>query len=186
MKFLKQNSGTILLFLFEMAVGILLLIDPVAFTSVVITMVGVLLMINGLFDMVRYFRTDKYEAARNFLLAKGLVILLAGAFCTFKSQWFITTFSILTVLYGIAILVTGISKLQWTVDMIRIQKRKWVLMGISALVSVACAVIILANPFASTTILWKFTGVVLIVEAVFDFVSVIISHRSNRQEPDEE
>lgn len=57
------------------------------------------------------------------------------------------------------------------------EKSKWFLTGISALLSIACGVIIITSPFSSTAVLWMFTGVSLIVEAIFDVVALFFGGR---------
>lgn len=53
MKSLKENLNGITLCLFELVVGVLLLIAPVSFTAGIIMVTGVALMILGLIDVVR-------------------------------------------------------------------------------------------------------------------------------------
>ena len=43
----------------------------------------------------------------------------------------------------------------------------------SAVLSIVCAVIIITNPFKSTAVLWQFTAIVLILEAVFDIIVLL-------------
>ena len=73
---LKKNANGILISLFEVVIGILLLISPVGFTKGIITAVGVFLLAMGVMNSVKYFRTAAVEAAKQKLLAKGLVALL--------------------------------------------------------------------------------------------------------------
>lgn len=180
MKFLKEHTNDIVLCLFELIVGILLLINPAGFTTWIIMIAGIVLMILGLVEVVRYFRTSALEASLGQTLAKGLIFLLAGGFCAFKAEWFVLTFPVLAMIYGVVILLTGIGKVQLTVDMIRRKNKKWFLAAISAIVSVVCAVVILKNPFASATVLWIFTGITLIVECVLDIVTMIIGGRRSK------
>lgn len=175
MKNLKNNTNDLIICILEIAVGILLLINPIAFTTAIIKIVGITLMVIGLFSAIKYFRMEAFEAACGQYLVKGLVALLAGAFCVFNSYWFIVTFPALTILYGIAVLVTGLRKIQLTFDLVRNKHKKWFLAAINAAVSVLCAFVILNNPFASTTVLWMFTGIVLIVESIIDAITLIVS-----------
>lgn len=177
MKFLKNNLGGIAGCLMEILVGILLLVDPVGFTSGIIVGAGFFLMIIGLAGIIRYFCTEPEEAAKRQILVKSLIAVLAGTFCAFRSGWFVITFPVLTLIYGVVILVTGLAKVQWMVDAIRMKKGKWFLAGISALISIICGVIIITSPFSSTAVLWMFTGVSLIVEAVFDVVALFFGNR---------
>lgn len=179
MKALKQNGNTMIMFLIEAVVGILLLIDPVKFTSGIIIIAGIALMICGLVSVIRYFRSDPREAAVGQLLAKGIIFLLAGAFCTFNSEWFIVTFPIIAVLYGIGILLMGVGKLQTAVDLLRMKNKKWWWSAISAAISVISALVIILNPFTTTVVLWQFTGISLLVEAVFDIITLFVSRKNN-------
>lgn len=177
-----KSSGSIAACLFEILVGILLLIKPIGFTTSIIILAGVLLAGSGIGNIVKYFRTDAKEAVLGQHLMKGLVALLGGLFCVFNSGWFLATFPILTMIYGLAMLVGGLGKVQVTVDMIRLKRKKWFLAAIGAVVSIICAVVILGSPFASTAALWMFTGITLIVEAVIDAITIIMSGRDTAKE----
>lgn len=181
MKFLKNNAYVILLCLLEALVGVLLLVNPETFTRVIIIVIGISLLLAGIIATVNYFRTDAVEAALRGMLVKGLVMLLAGAFCVSKPSWFIAAFPLITMLYGIIILVAGLFKIQWTIDALRLKNGMWFLPAISALVSIACACVIISDPFVSTLVLWMFVGISLIVEAVLDIV-VLIFGRKNMYE----
>lgn len=175
MKLLKHHGNAILLCLLEALIGILLLVNPVGFTSAIIIVFGVALLIAGLTATIGYFRTDAVEAALRRTLTKGLAMLLVGVFCVLKPAWFIATFPLLTILYGVIILLAGLGKVQWTLDALRLKTGRWFLPAISAVVSIGCAFVILGNPFASTLALWMFTGISLIVEAALDVVVLLFA-----------
>ncbi len=177
MEMLKENGNTIILCLIEMAVGILLLVDPVGFTAGIIIAAGVALMLGGLFNVIRYFRTSPEEAAVGRLLMQGLIALLAGAFCAFNPGWFLLTFPVIAILYGVAVLVGGLGKVQIATDMLRAKNSKWWWGGLSAVISIICALVIINNPFSSTVALWWFIGISLIVEAVVDVITLIAGRK---------
>lgn len=177
---LKRNLGSVAMSLAEIIIGILLLVNPVAFTSGIIVAFGIVLMIMGIGTTIKYFRTEPEEAAVSQILVKGLLALLAGVFCAFNSHWFIATFPVLTLVYGVVILVTGITKLQWTVDIIRMKRSKWFWMAISAAISVLCGITVITNPFSTTAVLWMFIGISLIVDAVFDMIGGIFGNREKK------
>lgn len=186
---LKRNLGGVAMSLAELIVGILLLVNPIGFTSGIIVTFGVVMMLWGIGSIIRYFCTTPEEAAVGQLLAKGLMTLLVGAFCTFHSHWFIATFPVLTLVYGVVIFLTGLKKLQWMVDSIRLKRSRWFLAGISAAISIICGLVIITNPFSTTAVLWMFTGISLIVEAIFDMIGAIFGNREREvvvAEEDEE
>lgn len=175
MEKLKENLNAIIICCFELAIGILLLIEPVKFTSGIIIAAGVMLCVLGVIQCIKYFRTDARKAAIGQFLTKGLTALLIGVFFIFYSEWFLTTFPALTILYGVVILLSGLEKIQLCVDMLRFKKTKWYFAGISAIVSFLCALIILKSPFETTEVLWIFTGVSLILEGVFDMATLLVN-----------
>lgn len=178
MKLLKQHGFGILLCLFELLVGILLLIDPTGFTAGIMITVGLLLIAVGAGQIVRYFQTDAFEAALGRRLSGGLAALIVGLFCVFRSEWLIKTFSVLTLLYGLVILAVGLVKAQQTVDAIRLKNRGWLVNAVGALLAIVGALVILYNPFETTTILWRFIGITLIVESVADGIALLALSRS--------
>ncbi len=119
MKPLKQNGNAIIMCIIEVVAGILLLVNPVGFTAGIIIATGIALMASGLLNVIRYFRSSPVEAAAGQLLMRGLIALLAGAFCAFNPEWFIVTFPMIAILYGVAVLIGGLSKVQITMDMLR-------------------------------------------------------------------
>ena len=181
MKFLKNNLGGIAMCLLELLVGALLLINPVGFTSGIIMGAGLVLILIGIVCIIKYFRAEPEEAAKSQNLLKGLIALLAGVFCALRSEWFVVTFPVITLIYGLVILITGLGKIQWTVDILRQKKPKWFLCGLSALVSTVCGLVIIAAPFTTTAVLWMFTGISLIVDACFDIPALILTNRRAAQ-----
>lgn len=173
MKSLKDNLSSIIVCLFELCVGILLFIDPVGFASGIIRGAGVILVLVGALNILKYFTSEVLLAVQGQYLFKGLLAAFCGVFCIFRARWFVATFSILTIVYAVAILAAGLGKVQWAVDMIRMRLKEWYFSAVSAVLSIFCALIILANPFSTTKVLWQFTAVVLILEAVFDIIVLV-------------
>ena len=180
MSAIQKNGGSILMCVLEILVGVLLLMDPTGFTSAIIIAAGAALILYGAICIVRYFRADAAEGALRQNLFKGLLLLLGGLFCVLRSKWFVDTFPLLTILYGIGLLISGVGKIQWMADMIRFGRKRWYLPAISAVLSLIFAAIILCSP----TALWSFLGIVLIVEAVFDIVAIALGGKHKGSDDD--
>lgn len=177
---MKNNetlASGIVLCLMEILIGVLLLINPIGFTTGIIITVGIVVGLYGVYSVIKYIRTDALMAEREQTLAKGLIALAAGCFLTIKSHWVIVTFPVLTVLYGVAVLVVGLCKVQRTADMLRQHIPQWGWAALSAALALVFASVILTSPFSSTVVLWTFTAAALIVEAVVDAISLIVEHR---------
>lgn len=180
------NNSSVILSIAELIVGVLLLINPVAFNKGIIIAVGVGLMVLGLYKIIRYFSVKPDVAARQGDFAKGFIFALVGILCTFNSAWVLATFPTITVLYGIMILVAGVTKLQSAIDILRLKRGSWGLMFFSAVVTVLVAVLVIVNPFTSILVLWKFLGITLIVAAVLDIVAFIASRKNKKDKTEAE
>ena len=178
-KDMSAGMNALLVAICELAVGVLLLIDPVGFTGGIVIGMGILLAIGGLISVVGYFRMSPAEAAKQRSLAKGLCLSAAGLFCMLRPGWFIDTFTVLSMLYGAAILTLGFMRVQWTVDELRCKSGKWRWAAASAVLALAVALIILCDPFASTAVLWIFTGISLITEAALDIAAMLMGRKKS-------
>ena len=174
---IKANLPAFILFLLEAAVGVLLLVNPIGFTSAIIRAIGIGMAVGGAIWSIKYFRTPVREAAASGMLFFGIVSMLLGLFLITRTEWLITTLTILVAIYAVMILVLGLLKLQWTVDLIRMKRDKWGVSGISALIAVIFGILILVNPFKSTEIIWKLAGAALLAQSVFDIISLFICPR---------
>ena len=176
---LKNKLGGIFAAICEITVGILLCIDPAGFTKGIITAAGVLIALSGVVSIIGYFRSSPADGMLDQGMARGLLAIILGIFCSAKAQWFIEVFSVVAIIYGIATLIIGALKIEAAFDMLRFKNKKWLWMGISAIVTIACAVVIMVNPFATTKVLWFFAAVSLIAEGALDFVCAILSGVKN-------
>lgn len=179
MKSFTGKLGRIFMSLGEILIGILLLINPIGFTTGIICAIGIALIVVGALNILHYFRTAPDMAARTPSLSTGLVAILIGVFCVFKSEWFIVTFPLLTIIYGVFVLVLGMARLQWAVDLARQKQGNWVLEGISAGLSVIFAILIVLNPFSSTAFLWTFTAISIIFGAILDILAALFTLNRN-------
>lgn len=169
----RFRNVNLLMCIAELLVGILLLIDPAGFTGAIITLLGVLLIVKGAVDIAHYFQINQRVAAEGHLLTSGLLFASAGLFCVIRSDWFIRVFPILTMFYGILILLSAFQKIQWTVDLRRMGVSRWYIALISAVCSLVLAVIVLTNLVATTAAMWMLIGIALIVEAALDILALL-------------
>lgn len=178
---LNFAMGKLILLLFEAAVGVVLLINPIGFATVFVTVVGVLLAAVGLVFILQYFRSEPLEAQKSQGLLKGCCALLVGLFCALNTQWFIDAFPLLTVVHGIVILFTGLIRAQWAADMLRLKQKRWYIPAAGAALSVILAVIIFVNPFGATEAIWTFIGITFLADALADLAVLLFSGRREKK-----
>lgn len=174
---LDRELMQLLICIGEIVLGALLLINPIGFTSAVLVALGVLLLLLGAMRLLGYFRAEPAVAAAGGGLVAGLAFVLVGLFCIFRWQWFVVTFPILTVVYGILTLGNGLNKLQYAVDLLRLGQRYWYVAMIGSALTLVFGVVIVTNPFASTAFLWTFIAVSLLAEAALDLAALLFGRR---------
>lgn len=173
-RFFKGRIGGFALCVLEILVGVLLLINPVGFTSGIIIGAGALMVMGGGLCVIRYFTSKPEAAAQAQLLFKGVVLLMAGVLCMTQYGWFLTAFPLLTVLYAGWMLVLAAMKLQQMADMRRMKAGRWYMPGIAAVLAVVLAAVILINPFGAMGAVWTFVAISLIAEAAVELVGALI------------
>ncbi len=173
----NRNIVNLIVCIGEILIGALLLINPMGFTTVVMVVFGIILAILGAAKVINYFRTAPEEASKNGGLVTGLLLLLGGLFCIFRWEWFIVTFPILTVVYGVVTLVNGINKVQWAIDMLRMKQKYWFIAIIGAVLTLLAGVLILVNPFTSTAVMWMFIALSMIAEAIIDILAIVFGKK---------
>ena len=179
--FFRRYLRDIITALFLIVVGILLLINPVAFAMGLVKLAGVFLVVLGALRIVRYFRTDPETAARGQDFFIGLIAILGGLFCIFFTGWFLSAFTTLAVIYGLLQLLLGFSKVQRTVDFLRMDLSLWYLPACSALIYLVFGFIIVLNPEMTLINVWVFTGVTMIVEGIITAVCLFLLERERHE-----
>ena len=95
MKILKENWSSLLTMLFLIVVGILLLVNPDLYSTIIIQIAGVLLAALGIFDLIKYFRAAPEDAAKGSGFYSGAIMITAGVFCLFSGNRFKEAFPLL-------------------------------------------------------------------------------------------
>lgn len=178
MEKIRKSLGKLIVCAAEAAVGVILLIDPEGFTKVVLIAAGILLCVLGALAGISYFRMEPEDAALSQELVRGLTFLAAGVFLIYKAEWVVYHLMPITIIYGVAALLAGIVKLQWTVDMARLKTGMWQSSAIASALSIILAVVVLTNPFSVRKTLWVFAGVTLIVTAVSTLFSAFLQPKN--------
>ena len=173
----NKKSNAVVVCTAELLIGILLLVKPVEFTAGIIMAVGMGLMVKGAMNIISYFKTEPHIASQQNSLAKGIILLLTGCICTFKTEWLLSAFPFMAMVYGVMLLMIGIQKLQTAVDGKRLGNSNWHIVAITSILSIVCSVVIFLSPFSTAVYLWMFTGISLIAEAVADIVAIIVNRK---------
>lgn len=157
------KKSYVLLSVLFIAAGICMLIWPSFFAYALCYIVGGICLVHGIMRVVGYFTGDLYRNMFRFDLALGIASILLGLVIVCNATGFI---SLIHIMIGIFILVTGTMQIQSAVDAKRYALPKWGLLLFGAIVTMAIGVLLILWPFEGTLTIICVFGVALIVEGI--------------------
>ena len=131
--------------------------------------IGILVIIIGAFFLIGYFLRKELAAGNNDLI-KGLVIVCIGIFICVKSELVV---SVLPVVLGIGVVLSGILKLQHAFDLKRMGFDTWVRIGLTSAVNIFIGLIVILNPFSTVAWLMRLVGIGFLFSGVTDLITTI-------------
>lgn len=152
------------------AMGLLMVIFPETSKTIICRVIGIVLCVWGAVWVIEYFMGSRGEVLTSFGLVRGIALLAFGGYFIAKPD---VLAAFLTTALAILIIVDGILMLQYAIDLSRLKARGWWVQLIGAGVAIALGVVVWTDPFGAAKTLTIFSGVVLLVEGLWDLVSVL-------------
>jgi uncharacterized membrane protein HdeD (DUF308 family) len=149
--------------------GLVLLLMPELTLVTIANVIGILVIMIGAFFLIGYFLRKELAAGNNDLI-KGLVIVCIGIFICVKSELVV---SVLPVVLGIGVVLSGILKLQHAFDLKRMGFDTWVRIGLTAVVNIFIGLIVILNPFSTVAWLMRLVGIGFLFSGVTDLITTI-------------
>lgn len=176
MKTLKKLKWNVIISsVIYVALGVILLIWPEMTAKNICYVVGVISIAVGVVNLIDYIRKDYSVDEYRYNLVYGMVFILLGIFIFVKVE---TVISIIPVLLGFAVTVSGLLKFQNAVDLVRMKYSGWGIVMIVSILNIAFGVVLIMNPFASAMILFICIGIGMIYSGVSDLIATIMLSRS--------
>ena len=155
--------------------GLVLLIWPGITTALILNICGGALIAAGLYNIARYFLRRDGQYLINWNLALGIALAGGGvSLIVFKEL----LLSVIPFLFGSALLLCGIIKVQAALNMRRMSARRWYITLILAGISAVLGLIILINPFGTGLMLIRLIGASIAVEAIEDLFSARVYNKT--------
>ncbi len=173
--FQKVKNGMMISGVFLILAGLVLLIFPEATTKTIAYLVAALLVLMGIAQIIGYFKNEPGIGKYSGGMVLGIFLLVVGLLVYYKSE---TIISIIPVILGVIILISGVAKLQQAIDLARMKMGSWSTVLVVALLNIVLGGVIIFNPFSTVMTLLRFVGVGLIYSGLSDIISTLyLSHR---------
>lgn len=147
------------------AVGILCAVLPTDSANVLCYIFGGMLIISGTVIMTRYFMLNMMLGG--YLLIVSITMVLGGIFCIVYPQ---AVQGILTVLFGLFIVIDSINSLSDSIVCAKAKVNSWWILFVLSLITAALGIAVMFSTFETVMI---FAGVSLILEGVKNIVITI-------------
>lgn len=157
--------------------GILMLVYPGTILNTICDILAVVFILLGIRYLMEYKRKDIINAFYKYELVVGAIFLLAAVFVIVKRG---VVISIIPLIVGIIIVISGVMKLENALDLRRMGNH-WIPLLVLAGINVLLGIMILANPQATAIFVTRVTGGVLVYSGVVDFITTLtVSARINK------
>ncbi len=160
--FNKVKWEVVLTALFAITIGILFVCLPESSSDVLCTVVGIIFLVLGFAFLLRCIMSGFLFVGGMLLLS--VVFIMGGIFCLTQPA---IVKSILTVVFGLFLIIDGLSKVQDGVYCARDKVKGWWVLVLDAILMVVLGTIVMFGTFEYVMI---FAGISLIVDGVCDIV----------------
>ena len=179
MSLLKQLKwNLILLAVIFIALGIVLILWPGATMKTICYLLAAMLLAIGVVSLINYLRKDISGIIYRYDLVVGLCAILGGILVIVKVD---KLTDLIPAVLGFLVTMSGIMKMQNSVDMLRLGHGTWHVAFAMAIVNIVAGIVLLMNPFEAAQILIMCLGITLVYSGITDlYVTISISRRLSR------
>lgn len=181
-KIKEYKLDNIVMGILSAIVGVILVIFPGTTLRMIGYLVSAALFLTGIVSIIIYLRrkTEDNFMKNDFL--KGLVAITLGVCTILKVE---VVISLLPLILGIIIIVSGCSKLQETIDMARAKSPSWLILLITSVINIALGILVVCNPFNTMKLLVTIIGIGMIFGGVTDiFITLHIAKKMGGNDKD--
>ena len=166
MKFLKELKWDALFTgVLYILLGIVALLIPETMERLLGYLIGAVLILAGAVSMISYLLRDAHQNYYHNDFLHGLIGIVLGIMILYKVNIII---SLVPVVLGVLVLVSGLSKLQDVIDLKRMEYGNWIVMLVLAIINLVLGLVLIFNPMKTAAVLFRLLGVGLIFSGVTD------------------
>ena len=147
--------------------------SPQTSADVICYVAGILLLASGIAAVVSYLASGRLFGS--YALVSGIVLLVCGVFCLLRPE---VIQGLLTVIFGVFLVIDGMVTLQDGIDCARAKLGGWWVLASLAVITIALGCVILFGKFDSIMLL---AGISLIVDGVFDLIATLAFSKRVRE-----
>lgn len=169
----KEENKTIMpditfISLIYILAGLVLTINPMGTVNVICFVISGVFILLGMIRVIRFLTAkDQQELYRNDLVV-GIILMIIGIVFSVLIRMIV---SVIIAILGVSVLISGIFKLQSSLEMKRMKERNWKSMLIIAIINIALGIFLSTNPFKAKAMMIRIAGICILVSGLTDFIA---------------
>ena len=179
MKSLRQNISLALLILFEIAAGVLLLVEPEKVARVILFLFGIVMIVIGGMNLIRFYK-EKPEGLTGFITCMvGVAALLMGVFSVIPATMDMMM-EYRTIFYALIFFVAGLYEAQMYFTARKKGASVSVMLLISAVLAIVFGVLVAVNHNGGLVSFLdkdQLPAVLMFCQALTDLIALILAAR---------
>lgn len=178
-RFKKFQLFSMLVAVFSLIVGCIFLgFEDQLLADVYIIVIGCLVVIAGLFSLVKYFYDGLANDVYKFEIINGIALLILGAFMLLGN--FENLYSIIGIFFGIYYLLIGIMKGYYTFKFLKNNEEIYPLFLIMSILVVVMGILSIFNPFGAFMLITRLISIFLVVGSVLELMAASLFKKRSK------
>lgn len=158
---------SIVLFLF----GLLLVLNAEGFIKSISALIGIGLLLIGIFPVIDYFRYRKEGMLAGISLISGIFSVVCGLMFLLNENMLMI---LIPVFIGVWMVINGINKIQLAFEIKDEGEKSWIITFIFSILIMVCGAYFIINPISGAEIVTETLGLIICIYAVLDIIDCII------------
>ena len=155
--------------------GVVLIMYPSQVQKLISYILAFALIAMGIVNLIQYTRLDTNQIVNSYDLVLGFSTMIGGILIIINVERFE---QLVFIVMGFMILVSGVMKLQSSVNLMRLRSTNWQVPFAMAMIGIVYGIIMLINPFGAGGFFFAMMGIGFILSGITDIiVSVMFSVR---------
>ena len=163
--------GSILLDIIFIALGIFLVINPELSTRVSGVLIGIGLIVAGLYAIIKYVLNMDAAFIFTFELIFGILSTIGGIL-VIANPLAIANF--ITIIIGLWFIVSAVIKGSIALQFKNYNEETWILNLVISLLTIVLGILLITNPFSAYIVLSTYVGIMIIMYSGMDIVEQLL------------
>ncbi len=151
--------------------GVVLIMYPSQVQKLISYILAFALIAMGIVNLIQYTRLDTNQIVNSYDLVLGFSTMIGGILIIINVERFE---QLVLIVMGFMILVSGVMKLQSSVNLMRLRSTSWQVPFAMAMIGIVYGIIMLINPFGAGGFFFAMMGIGFILSGITDIIVTVM------------